>query len=33
MREKTVKMFMPCCNESSRVPYCKQGSDNALHAK
>jgi hypothetical protein len=33
MREQPVKMFMLCCDESARVPYCKESSVNALHAK
>jgi hypothetical protein len=36
MREQPDKMFMLCCDESARVPYCKegckQGSDTAQHA-
>jgi hypothetical protein len=25
MREQPVKTFMLCCDESARVPYCKEG--------
>jgi hypothetical protein len=32
MREQPVKIFMLCCDESARMPYCKEGSDNTLLA-